>query len=493
METPAYLLALRARYPLHPVFNHVKPTETVLIEHPHVAETDPNRLAYTRNPKDGEDFLINGHKRQTLTSVTKYLRRHYPEMKDHELFALSQQSDEFKLLTDIKEIIHAVETGPSSCMKSSSSVCSHEWKCTRQHSVMQAWLKDPTNEEPDWYLHPYSVYDHPGWSLAIHKGPSPVDGTFQIVGRALVYKGVFVRSFYQNKDPAGYSQADTALEAWLQEKGCEKQDSWDGGTPIRHIATDEGPLLPYIDGDSCYVEVINDDILRIRKYACCGYYKADNTDGTGDAVEVEVEEEPVAHCTDCGDGIYDGDNSSYIRNDYGTCICSSCLDNYTYARAFVNGRNTRWYVPDDEAVYVDDEAWDEQNLSDDIVELENGDYAYKHNAVEIDGEWYLEDDECVVEIEGLYYLKRDCWKDVDGTYHTPDEEYVVVGDNRYTEDDERVADTFERGYCLVEDCWQDADGGIHHNSVDYCQQDGKLYTAAQFAELHKDQLTLEFV
>lgn len=60
METPAYLLALRARYPLHPIFNHIKATEAVLLEHPHVAETDDTRLAYTRNPKDGEDLVFFG-------------------------------------------------------------------------------------------------------------------------------------------------------------------------------------------------------------------------------------------------------------------------------------------------------------------------------------------------------------------------------------------------------------------------------------------------
>jgi hypothetical protein len=486
METPAYLLALRARYPLHPVFNHVKPTEAVLVEHPHVAETDETRLAYTRNPKDGEDFLINGHKRQTLTSVTKYLRRHYPDLKDHEIFSLSQQSDEFKFLTDIKEIIHAVETGPSSCMKSKSTACQHEWKMTGQYPVMLAWLRDPTNEEPDWDLHPYSVYDYPDWSLAIHKGPSPVDGSYQIVGRALVYKDTFVRSFYQNKDPAGYSQADTALESWLQEQGIEKQSAWDDGTPLRYIETDDGPLLPYIDGNNCHVEVC-DDKLRVRESDSVGFYKADNVNGTGDEVEGEV-----ACCSHCGDSIYENDDFSLVRGDCDSYICNSCIDEYTWVRASACDRIARWYVPDDEVVWVDGVAWDVHNLSDDIVHLESGDYTFEHNAVEIDGEWYLPEDSRVCEIEGEWYLKEDCWQDVDGNYHTTDEEFATVDNCRYPVDDDRIVKTEEGYFCLVDEAWEDVDGGYHTADTPYFEVDNKLFTAAQLEELHKDQLLLEF-
>ena len=488
METPAYLLALRAHYALHPVFQHIKPTEQVLLEHPHIAETDSTRLAYSRSPKDGEDFLVNGHRRQTITSVTKYVRRHYPEMKDHEIFALSQRSDEFTLLTDIKEIIHAVETGPSSCMKSSSTVCSHQWKMTGQHPVMLAWLRDPANEEPDWELHPYYVYSYPGWSLAIHKGPSPVDGTHQIVGRALVYKDVFVRSFYQNKDPVGYSLADTALEAWLQERGICKQSEWDDGTRIALIQTEEGPLLPYVDGGSQHVTVYRDHCEIVE---CGGEYKADNTDGTGDVIE-DDEPECIGECSDCGTLLYDGDDYSRVRDDYDSHICESCLGEYTFVRACVNRSTTRWYVPDDEVVEVDGESWDQENLHPAFVQLENGDYTNIDNTVLIYDEYYLPDDSRVVEIEGEYYLKEDCWQDVDGAYHTPDEEYVMVDDCRYAPDDDRIVETVEGFYCLVEEAWKDVDGVLHHSIMPSYEVEGKLFTAAQLEELHKDQLTLEF-
>ena len=403
METPAYLLALRARYPLHPVFNHIEPTEAVLLEHPHVAETDPTRIAYTRNPKDGEDFLINGHKRQTLTSVTKYLKRHYPSLKDHEIFSLSKQSEEFKFLTDIKEIIHAVEVGPSSCMKSSSSVCQHEWKMAGQTSVMKTWLKDQSNDEPDWDLHPYSVYSLPGWSLAIHKGPSPVDGTYQIIGRALVYKR---SSFGRSCKMQILQGIRLRIPRWSPGSIARelKQKYWDDGTPLRHIETNDGPLLPYIDGDSVYVEVCGDN-LRIRGDECVGYYKADNTNGTGDEVE-DDQPEIAADCTDCGDIIYDGEDYSRVRDDYDTYICSSCINNYTWVRAYSDGRVTRWYVPDEDVIEVDGDNWDRENLSDDIVQLEDGDYTDVSNAVEIDGEWYRYDDPQVCEIEGETISRR---------------------------------------------------------------------------------------
>lgn len=489
METPAYLLALRAKYPIHPVFEHITPTDAVLIEHPHVAETDSTRLAYTRNPKDGEDFLVNGHKRQTLTSVTKYVRRHYPDMKDHEIFALSKQSDEFALLTDIKEIIHAVETGPSSCMKSASTVCQHQWKLLGQYPVMLAWLRDTTEEEPDWTLHPYYVYSHPGWSLAIHKAPSPVDGTHQIVGRALVYKETFVRSFYQNKDPNGYSLADTALEAWLQDQGFEKQSCWDDGTRIARIDTDEGPLLPYIDGGSNHVTVYSDHCEITEDD---GEYKADNTDGTGDEIE-DDEPETIGTCSDCGTALYDGDDYSRVREDYDSYICNSCLSNYIWARAYVSRRTIRWYVPDDEVVLVDDEWWDSENLHPDFVQLEDGDYTNSDNAVEIDNEYYLPGDSRVVEIQGEYYLKSDCWQDVDGTYHTADEARALVDGHFYVTDDDRIIETAEGFYCLAAEAWEDVDGEYHHTDVQSYEQDGKLFTAAQLEEMHKDQIELEFV
>lgn len=490
METPAYLLALRARYQLHPVFNHIKATEAVLIEHPHVAETDETRLAYTRSPKDGEDFLVNGHKRQTLTSVTKYLRRHYPSLKAHEIFALSKQSEEFSFLTDIKEIIHAVEVGPSSCMKSKSSVCQHAWKMNGQRSVMFAWLADPTQDEPDWDLHPYSVYDYPGWSLAIHKGPSPVDGTYQIIGRALVYKKVFVRSFLQNANPTGYSFADTALESWLDSQGIEKQRYWDDGTPLRHIETDDGPLLPYIDGDNVYVKVCGDS-LRIRGDECVGYYKADNTNGTGDEI-VEDQQEIIAECTDCGATIYDGDDHYRVRDDYDTYICSSCLNDYTWVRAYSDGRVTRWYVPGEDVIEVDGDNWDRENLSDAIVQLEDGDYTNEANAVEIDGEWYRYADSQVCEIDGEWYLKEDCWQDVDGAWVSKDVERALVDGCWYAVDDDRIVQTAEGDFCLADDAWQDVDGKYQHNSVTSYEIDGHLYTADQLCELHKNQLLLEF-
>jgi len=492
METPAYLTALRAKYPLHSVFNYLTPTEAVLLEHPHVAETDPTRLAYTRNPKDGEDFLVNGHKRQTLTSVTKYLRRHYPAMKDHEIFALSQQSDEFKFLTDIKEIIHAVEVGPPSCMKSSSTVCHHQWKMNKQTPVMLAWLRDPANEEPDWDLHPYSVYDYPGWSLAIHKGPSPLDGTHQIVGRALVYKGVFVRSFYQNKDPAGYSQADTALEEWLAKNGCEKQSGWDDGTPLQYIETGDGPLVPYIDGSNDHIEVCNDK-LRIRDEEQVGYYKCDSTYGTGDEVNDDDDDRDyIGDCSDCGDSIYDGDDYSIVRQDYDSYICCHCLSNYTWVRANSDGLITRWYVPDDDVIQIGNKTWDVQNLADDIIQLENGDYDYVHNAVEIDGEWYLPEDSRVCEIDGEHYLKEDCWQDVDGNYHTAEDEKAQVNGCCYSVDDDRIVKIVEGFFCLVDEVWEDVDGGYYHTDVHYYKIDEKLFTAAQRTKIHKNQLLLKF-
>ena len=51
----------------------------LMLEWPHKAETDPSRLAYTRDERAGEAD------RQTVTSIGKYLTRHFPDAPDHKI------------------------------------------------------------------------------------------------------------------------------------------------------------------------------------------------------------------------------------------------------------------------------------------------------------------------------------------------------------------------------------------------------------------------
>ena len=76
---------LRGRFSLHPVVEHLvkayRPNDwqQLLLEHPHASESDPNRLAYTRDEAAGKAD------RQTITSVGKYIKRHWPALPDHVL------------------------------------------------------------------------------------------------------------------------------------------------------------------------------------------------------------------------------------------------------------------------------------------------------------------------------------------------------------------------------------------------------------------------
>ena len=76
---------LQTRFNLHPAvvaaFNMHDPEDwqQLLLEWPHVATTDGTRLAYTRDERSGQDD------RQTLTSLGKYIKQHWPRMADHHI------------------------------------------------------------------------------------------------------------------------------------------------------------------------------------------------------------------------------------------------------------------------------------------------------------------------------------------------------------------------------------------------------------------------
>ena len=73
------------KYKLHPVVEAAldvcRPDDwhQLLLEWPHMAESDPARLAYTRDERSGEAD------RQTVTTIGKYLTRHFSEMTDHKV------------------------------------------------------------------------------------------------------------------------------------------------------------------------------------------------------------------------------------------------------------------------------------------------------------------------------------------------------------------------------------------------------------------------
>ena len=98
----------------------------LLLEWPHIADDDHRQIAYTRDERKGEE------NRQTMTSVGKYLKRHFPDMSDHvlrDIVALhTPHNVEFKFLRTTAEMVHAVDTGPYSCMCARYAGGSDRWR-----------------------------------------------------------------------------------------------------------------------------------------------------------------------------------------------------------------------------------------------------------------------------------------------------------------------------------------------------------------------------
>jgi hypothetical protein len=142
-------------------------------------------------------------------------------------------------------------------------------------------------------------------------------------------------------------------------------------------------------------------------------------------------------CEDCGEGEHE-DEVRWVGIHEDRCVCHNCIDNYTYA---YGRRGREYYVPDDEAVYVDGEYYDREYLSDNsIVELHDGDYCHHDNAAYIESEdaYYHVDsgDICYAEDSNQYELIENCWQcDESGKWYTDDEDYVEIDGNKYHPDD----------------------------------------------------------
>lgn len=411
---------LRMNFPtIHPAvykaFDYAPPLDMrmLVMEWPHVAQTDAARLAYTRDEKA---MLVD---RQTVTSVGKYLRRHFSSaaLPDHiirDLCALTQPNA-MRIVRTLPEIIRHVIDGPRSCMSGSNF------------------------DVPD--EHPYRVYDPDlGWGLAVR-----TDAHGSTVGRCLVYKSVdpddadkpgrFVRSY--KREDNGYSTADEGLEAWLREQGYIKDTSWEDAY-LRWIPMMQNGqelfVAPYLDGNVQRVD-IDSRMLRRLVITDNGEYECDNTNGLCSA--------PGEPCEDCGDAVRD--DTFYVGIHEDRMVCSGCADShYTYAYTY---RGWTRRIPDDNVIEVNGEYYDIDYLSDnDIVCLHDGDYANESDAVYIDrlGEWYLSDsaevvylpdgeaehiDACVQLDSGEWCLRDEAWECADtGNWYANDHIAPVIID-----------------------------------------------------------------
>lgn len=374
----------------------------LVLEHPHAADMDPTRIAYTRSDAHGEAD------RQTVTSVGKYLTRHFPSLRDHQIrdIVMRHGAYKFEIWDTVSAIVRSVQDGPHSCM---------------------CW----GDFDRDTDTHPYEAY-HPdyGWRAAVR-----LDDNGIITARCLVNVSetppVFVRS-YTRKDNA-YSHSDEAIEVWLRDQGFEKVNSWEG-LKLKRITKgryNDDFWAPYLDGDCKWVEDCGDHLLISDD----GDYECDRTDGHANGSS-------RCTCDDCGErhreddmhGVgYHGDRS------VGPC----CVDDYAY----VNGRNGDSYlIHGDEAICVDGEYYDRDYLARyDIVELDDGDYVHQSDAVYLESRdiWVRHDDECAVYCEGSgsYEHIDDCVQLEDGDWALESDAWQCEHDEKWYLNEEDSVET----------------------------------------------------
>ena len=426
------------RHCMHPAVNKMfdlyKPDNwaRVILEWPHKSLSDPNRLAYTRDERSAM-YEGNSDKKALVTSIGKYLVRHWPDVPAdliRDLVAEHTYGGTIEVTDNLKRMVRVVSGGPRSCMSNNFDI-----RC-----------------EDGVERHPYAVYAPDlGWSMAVR-----TEGD-EVLGRCLIWsdpdqadnKG-YVRSYKRERNEHSHSGADEAIEAYLRDLGYCKWRAWPDGTPISKIELSNGGyLMPYVDGSTQQVD--HDGSIFVIQ--CDGQLSADSTSGKTASHEHT--------CEDCGDGFDDGDGYWAGRNE-DHHICSSCCDqSYTYA---YSRRGNQYYIDSDNTVNVGDEYYDVDYLSDNnIVELHDGEYEHTDNVTYIESEdaYYRDDDEdiCRAEDTDRYELTEDCWQcEESGNWYTDDcEDYVMVDDHKYHADhapavDEEDEDETETETETVAEC-----------------------------------------
>jgi len=375
---------LQCRFYIHPVVYDLMTTRArpidwhrVVLEWPHVSESDPTRIAYTRDEKGGE------YDRQVVTSVNKYVRERWAhaDLPDHVLREMvdaynAKQSNTCEFVPDTaKDYIKVVQTGPRSCMRWDSYDEDEEDACTREH--------------------PYRCYDPQyGWRMAVRR-----NGRDQFVGRALVLETdkhkCFVRTFKADNDNpnnTGYSHSDEKLQAWLKDQGYEHFNSWPAGTKLYTEEVRNGDMLaPYIDGDRYNADLVSTaDGGHHWRISGDGEYQLRETNGTAEFIE-------SCTCEHCGARVSEDDlHGTGVDGDYS--VCQDCIESdFTWV-----DRASRYggaYINNDEVVTTveGDAIVPGSRSAEDYVCLDNGchdgDYTHIDNTVcDIDGNYWHVDD-----------------------------------------------------------------------------------------------------
>lgn len=438
--------------------NGVRPhnTHQLALEWPHQAQGDKSKVAYTRQEADATRVQLptdhprySDEQKYTTTSLTKYLRRHWPYLPDHiirDLDARFNPTVKCHMETDYRRMICIMNAGPRSCMTTAYGSIPFDGN---DDEMAQAWFKSASPDdcdEPDWDRHPYTVYrNEHGWSMAYR---TENDGTqIKIAARALVYSGpatrtpCYVRSY-------GDGGRDTLLEQWLEGQGIRRRSSWPDEAKLEAVEAPrghDGYMMPYIDGDHQRVRFDGDAF-----YIDSDGGSATDTCGTIDPDEVDWT------CDDCERGFRDDDDSGTTvgRHDESR-VCESCLENYTLVRGSVRWSNYReYYISDrhDSVLASLDSDGDETG---DHVDGDHMPYDYVQtedrcgttcairidDACVIDGDHWPTNETGIVELNeeapngDRYAWEADAWQDGDGQWHHHDHEHITYDGEKWLKDD----------------------------------------------------------
>ena len=376
--------------------------QQLLLEYPHQAEKDPTRIAYTRDDRAGEAD------RQTVTTIGKYLNRHF-DLNDHAIRDLSAfysaTEDTFKFVHTMAEMLYHLNGGPMSCMVGTNKeIC-----CTDRKM-----------------RHPYQVYDPAfGWHMAVHVKEGRTDGRALCMHNEETGKKYYVRSYQRPKDSSSYSQVDDAMNKWLEMQGYEKQSYWDEGEQLAYYPAEGGILAPYIDGGHQNLSIDKSGAKTVLLFNDDGEYCCDETGGVINDTEDGVQ------CEECND-YHDEDDSYWVGRGEDRRVCTSCIDNYAYA---YGRRGNQYHEHYDNCVEVNGDWYADDYLSDNgIVELENGEYESMDECVHVDDEWYHVDDERIVRCtdDDEYHMMDDCWCcSASGDWYSDSVEFVMVNDEKF--------------------------------------------------------------
>lgn len=404
-ETRPWHWRLQIVHELHPVVNAAfkltdpKDYQQLCMEWPHTSVSDVTRLAFTPDDRAGVAD------RQTVTTVGKYLTRHFPALPDHsvrDLVAKYATASTFSVSSAIEDIVAAAQDGPPSCM---------QW----------------TESEVDYAgHHPYEAYDPKyGWAIAVRR-----DGN-SINGRALVMeregRKYFVRTFQRPRSASQrYSEVDEQLNQWLTAQGYEHLGGW-ANEKLAYLESSDRNydfVAPYIDGHTQNVDEDYQDGHRCLCITDDGVFKC--TDTNGGYTEIGG-----CTCEDCGRRVSEDETRGVgYHNDRSVGEC--CIDEYTLA---VGRRGEEYWVPNNEAVECDGEYYDSQYTSDNnIVCLHDGEYASIDDAIciESQGEWYRTDDDAIVEDHNdEWQMRDDCVELENGDWALSDDAWCCEASGEY--------------------------------------------------------------